>query len=442
MDGRDRQRPAPQVEEAGEGLNEGDVPFTPGTARAALAVRDFRVVWLGAFSSNIGTWMQNVVLGAYAFELTRSPAYVSLVAFAQLGPLLVLSVVGGLLADTVDRRRLLVGAQLVQLLGSLALAALVLGDDPSRAGIVAAVFVVGAGNALNAPAWVAMLPELAGRENMAGAISLNSTQMNASRVVGPAIGGLLFPVIGAAGVFTVNAVTYLFVIASLLAIRPPRAEVDASETRGFRRLLGGFAVARRDRLVRRALVSLTIFSFLCLPFTGQMPTIAAENLDMRPKSLAYGLLYASFGLGAVLGAVSIGTFLAARSKAKIMRTGMAVFAVALAAFALLRTAALAYPLVLVIGFAYFATVTSLNTVLQVHLDPRVRGRVMSLWLMAFGGTVPLGLLAAGPVAEATSITVVLLYGAVVAAGLAVYAHVTAVRGTGAEDEATEEAVPA
>ncbi len=403
--------------------------MTPGTARAALAVRDFRIVWLGAFASNIGTWMQNVVLGAFAFELTGSPAYVSLVAFAQLGPLLFLSVVGGLLADTFDRRRVLVVAQLVQLAGSLALAGLVAGNDPSRIGIVAAVLVVGSGNALNAPAWVAMLPSLAGRENMAGAISLNSTQMNASRVVGPAIGGLLFPAIGAAGVFTLNALTYLFVVASLLVITPPATVRDAEGPRGLRRLLGGFEVARADRLVRRALVSLTVFSLLCLPFTGQMPTIAAENLGMRPKSEAYGLLYATFGLGAVLGAVSIGTFLAGRSKARIMRTGLAVFAVALAAFGLLRTAAPAYPLVLVIGFAYFATVTSLNTVLQVHLDERVRGRVMSLWLMAFGGTVPLGLLAAGPVAEATSITVVLLYGAVVAAGLAWYAHVAAVRGS-------------
>jgi MFS family permease len=390
-------------------------------------VRDFRIVWLGAFASNIGTWMQNVVLGAYAFELTRSPAYVSLVAFAQLGPLLLFSVVGGLLADTFDRRRILVVAQVVQLLGSLALAALVLDDDPSQVAIVAAVFVVGTGNAINAPAWVAMVPDLAGRQNMAGAISLNSTQMNASRVVGPAIGGVLFAGIGAAGVFTLNAVTYLFVIASLLVVHPPPATVDASGPRGFRRLLGGFQVAREDRLVRRALVSLTVFSLLCLPFTGQMPTIAAENLGLRPKSLAYGVLYATFGLGAVLGAVSIGTFLADRSKAKIMRNGLAVFAVALAVFGLLRTAWPAYPVVLVIGFAYFATVTSLNTVLQQHLDDRVRGRVMSLWLMAFGGTVPLGLLVAGPVAEATSITVVLLYGAAVAAGLAVYAHRTAVR---------------
>ena len=427
LDTRDRRPPAPEVEETGDGLNEGDVPFTPGTARAALAVRDFRIVWLGAFASNIGTWMQNVVLGAFAFELTRSPAYVSLVAFAQLGPLLLFSVVGGLLADTFDRRRILVVAQVVQLLGSLALAALVLGDDPSRVAIVAAVFVVGTGNAINAPAWVAMVPDLAGRRNMAGAISLNSTQMNASRVVGPAIGGVLFAGIGAAGVFTLNAVTYLFVIASLLVVHPPPAVVDASGPRGFRRLLGGFQVAREDRLVRRALISLTVFSLLCLPFTGQMPTIAAENLGLRPKSLAYGLLYATFGLGAVLGAVSIGTFLASRSKAKIMRNGLAVFAVALAVFGLLRTAWPAYPVVLVIGFAYFATVTSLNTVLQEHLDDRVRGRVMSLWLMAFGGTVPLGLLVAGPVAEATSITVVLLYGAVVAAGLAVYAHRTAVR---------------
>jgi predicted MFS family arabinose efflux permease len=278
-----------------------------------------------------------------------------------------------------------------------------------------------------------MLPSLAGSENMAGAISLNSTQMNASRVVGPAIGGLLFPAIGAAGVFTVNAATYVAVIASLVAVRPPPAVVDTSGPRGFRRLLGGFEVARHDRLVRRALVSLTVFSLLCLPFTGQMPTIAAENLGIRPRSAAYGLLYATFGLGAVLGAVSIGTFLANQSKARIMRTGLAVFAVALAGFALLRTPLPAYPFVLVIGFAYFATVTSLNTVLQIHLDDRVRGRVMSLWLMAFGGTVPLGLLLAGPVAEATSITVVLLYGAVVAAGLAWYAHVTAVRP--AEEEA-------
>jgi MFS family permease len=427
LDTHEGRSPAPEVEETGEGLHEGDIPFTPGTARAALAVRDFRIVWLGAFASNIGTWMQNVVLGAYAFELTRSPAYVSLVAFAQLGPLLLFSVVGGLLADTFDRRRILVVAQVVQLLGSLALAALVLGDDPSRVAIVAAVFVVGTGNAINAPAWVAMVPDLAGRQNMAGAISLNSTQMNASRVVGPAIGGVLFAGIGAAGVFTLNAVTYLFVIASLLVVHPPPAVVDASGPRGFRRLLGGFQVAREDRLVRRALVSLTVFSLLCLPFTGQMPTIAAENLGLRPKSLAYGLLYATFGLGAVLGAVSIGTFLASRSKAKIMRNGLAVFAVALAVFGLLRTAWPAYAVVLVIGFAYFATVTSLNTVLQQHLDDRVRGRVMSLWLMAFGGTVPLGLLIAGPVAEATSITVVLLYGAVVAAGLAVYAHRTAVR---------------
>jgi MFS family permease len=427
LDTQEGRSPAPEVEETGEGLHEGDIPFTPGTARAALAVRDFRIVWLGAFASNIGTWMQNVVLGAYAFELTRSPAYVSLVAFAQLGPLLLFSVVGGLLADTFDRRRILVVAQVVQLLGSLALAALVLGDDPSRVAIVAAVFVVGTGNAINAPAWVAMVPDLAGRQNMAGAISLNSTQMNASRVVGPAIGGVLFAGIGAAGVFTLNAVTYLFVIASLLVVHPPPAVVDASGPRGFRRLLGGFQVAREDRLVRRALVSLTVFSLLCLPFTGQMPTIAAENLGLRPKSLAYGLLYATFGLGAVLGAVSIGTFLASRSKAKIMRNGLAVFAVALAVFGLLRTAWPAYAVVLVIGFAYFATVTSLNTVLQQHLDDRVRGRVMSLWLMAFGGTVPIGLLIAGPVAEATSITVVLLYGAVVAAGLAVYAHRTAVR---------------
>ena len=401
---------------------EGDAPIRPGTARAALANRDFRIVWSGGFASNIGTWMQNVVLGAYVYELTRSPLFVSVVYFAQLGPLLLFSVVGGLLADTVDRRRLLVFAQAEQLVASLLLALLVLGDDPPRAGILLCVLAIGIGNALNAPAWVAMVPSLVGRENLAGTVSLNSTQMNASRVVGPAIAGVLFPIIGAAGVFTVNAVTYVFVIISLLIVRMPPVPRRDDDGRGFRRLGGGFRVAREDPLVRRILVTLTLFSLFCLPFVGQMPTIAAENLGMEVDGLAYGLFYAAFGIGAVTGAMSIGTFLSRVDKGKVVRLGLVGFAVCLLVFALLRSAAPAYPVVALLGFCYFSMITSLNTVLQSHLHESVRGRVMALWLMAFGGTVPLGLLLAGPVAERSSITVVMLYGVVAALALALYAR--------------------
>ncbi|MEA3018515.1 MAG: hypothetical protein QOI47_39, partial [Actinomycetota bacterium] len=129
---------------------------------------------------------------------------------------------------------------------------------------------------------------------------------------------------------------------------------------------------------------------------------------------AYGLLYASFGFGAVIGAISSGTFLANVPRPKVVVRGMLGFSLALGTFAVLRHPLPAYPTVALLGFAYFATVTAMTTILQVHLDDAVRGRVMSLWLMAFGGTVPLGLMIGGPIAQATSITLVLLYGSIAA----------------------------
>lgn len=408
----------PTLADSEDALLEGDRTLETSAARAALRNRDFRVVWIGAFASNIGTWMQNVTLGALAYELSGSATFVSLVTFAQLGPMLVLSIVGGALADSVDRRRMTIAAQLARSVASVALAVVVLGDQPNRTAIVLTVLVIGIFNALNAPAWVALLPSLVPREQLAGAVSLNSTQMNASRVIGPAIGGVLYPAVGAAGVFAISAATVVFSIGGLLMVRtpaqPPR---DPSMPTGLRRLASGVAFVRRDATSRRILVGLFVFSLLCLPFIGQMPTIAQENLGMGTKSASYGLLYACFGLGAVTGAVSIGTFLSNVPRRTVILRGLLGFTASLATFALLRDPAPAYPVVALLGFSYFATVTALNTILQVHLDDSVRGRVMSLWLMAFGGTVPLGLMIAGPIAEATSITVVLLYGSVVALAL-------------------------
>ncbi|MBA3654320.1 MAG: MFS transporter [Actinobacteria bacterium] len=409
-----------EAEEATDALVDGDVAFSRGTARAALAHRDFRIVWTGTLGSNVGTWMQNVVLAAFGYRLTHSASYVSLLQFAQLGPLLFLATPAGVLADKVDRRKLLVAMQLQQLVFSFVLAWLARGGHPDKTLLVGCVLVIGIGNALSGPALSAALPQLVPRPDLAGAVSLQSFQTNASRVIGPAIGGVLFPLFGAAAVFSVNAVTYLFAVVAILAARfPPTPR--SHDLRGWRQLASGFAIAWRDRLIRRILVTMATMSFFVLPFIGLMPVIAADNLSMEVRSLSYGLLYAAFGTGAALGAMSIGTFLAGHSKPRIVRVGFAVFAALLAAFALSRAAALAYMVVAALGFAYFATVTSMSTVLQQHLDDRVRGRVMALWIMAFGGTVPLGTLAAGPLVDRTSITAVMLGGAAVALALAWYA---------------------
>jgi len=425
MSGRSPEGHEPDTEEATEAIIEGDLGFRRGTAQAALRNRDFRIFWGGTFASNIGTWMQNVLLGAFGYELTGSAVFVGILFFAQLGPLLFMSTVGGVLADVVDRRKLLIITQIEQLVLSVVLALLAAGGDPSRVALVACVFAIGVGNSLSAPAIAAILPTLVPRADLPGAVSLQSVQMNLSRVIGPAIGAVIYSRTGAAPVFAINAGTYLFAVAGVILARyHPHAPGEVEE-RGLARLLSGFRLAARDPLIRRILTTLVLFSFFSLTFVGLMPAIAADNFGIRPRSIEYGLLYASFGLGAATGAISVGTLLAGRSKAPIPRLGLVVFAGLLTVFALLRTDPPAYPLGFVLGFFYFLVITSLATVLQENVDDSSRGRIMALWIMGFGGIVPVGVLIGGFVANYTSVTLVLLIGAAAALLLAPYAKLDA-----------------
>lgn len=398
---------------------EGDRTFASGTARSALGHRTFRIVYFGAFASNVGTWMQNVVLGALAYDLTRSGTFVGLVIAAQLGPLLIFSVVGGMMADAFDRKRTLMALSVQQAVFSVLLAAVAIPDRPSKVLLVAVVFAIGVGNALYAPIFSAIVPILVPRRDMTGAISLNSVQMNASRVIGPAIGSFIYSSFGASWVFVVNAVSFTFVILSLVRVTLPRPVSTGAQ--GMHRLVEGFHVARADRVVRQCLVVIFVFSLLCLPFITQLPKIADIHLDIAAKSQGYGLLYACFGLGAVIGALSIGTVFAGSSKTKTTRRGLIGFAAMLAVFGSLRASTPAYVAILVLGAVYFAVITSLSTVLQQGLEDAVRGKVMALWIMGFGGTVPFGGLAGGVLMERFGILPVLLGGSLVALALAWWA---------------------
>jgi len=394
----------------------GDTRFVPGTARSALAHRSFRTLFVGAFLSNIGTWMQQVVLGAFAYELTGSATFLGVLVFAQLGPTLLLGPVSGLIADVVDRRKLLIGLSVEQLLAAVALAAIVSTADPSRTAMALVVLAAGVGNSVFMPAYSALLPALVGRDDLAGAISLNSAQLNASRVIGPAIGGIAYAAVGPGWVFLANALSYLFVIAAVARVAMPAVPAPDGE-RGWRKLTLGFRVARTDRVVGRALVTITAFSFFSLLWVGQMPVVAAENLGIDEDSSAYGFFYGAFGVGAVVGSLAIGTVFARRSNAQLVRVGLVVYAALLAAFALLRSPTLAYPTVLLVGATYFGAITALNTAMQSRLADNERGRVMGLWMMGFGGTVALSNLVFGPVIDRIGMRPVMLFGAVVAAVL-------------------------
>jgi MFS family permease len=419
------------LERIEDALIDGDVAYQRGTAQAALRHRNFRIVYFGTAASNIGTWMQNVILGAYALKLTGSPGYVGLIYFCQLGPLLFLSTTGGLLADIADRRRLLIGLQVTQMLLSFGLAVLAMSDHPSEVALVVVVFAIGIANALGAPGLSSILPTLVPREDLPGAVALASVQMNLSRVIGPAIGGALYAVFDASPVFAINAATYLFAIIGLAWASYPGHTGAVVEERGFRRLLSGVQIARRDPLLSRLLLTLASFSVISLPFVGLMPVIADHNLGIDPKSVAYGVLYACFGLGAALGAITVGTVFAQWEKVTLLRPGFIAFAVLLAVFGLLQTAGPAYVIGALLGYAYFIVITSLSTVLQEQIDDSQRGRVMALWIMGFGGMVPVGVLIASWLADATSITAIIIIGASFSIMLALWSSPSTLRRKGA-----------
>ena len=274
------------------------------------------------------------------------------------------------------------------------------------------------------PAYSAILPGLVGKQDLPGAISLNSAQMNASRVIGPVIGGVLYSLIGPAWIFAGNAATYLFVVAALMMVTLPVVQQAPTEPAGG----GSSRPASRWPATTgwsgRCLVTVFVFSLLALAFIGQMPVVAAHNLGIDlSKSADYGILYACFGTGALIGAISIGTVFARTSKPLLVRVCLVGYSIALCAFALQRSPVPADVCVAITGAFYFAFITALNTTLQARVHENVRGRVMALWMMGFGGTVGVGNLLIGPVVEAVGITTVLLFGAGVALGLAWYADV-------------------
>src|SRR6202042_1898028 len=197
----------------------------------------------------------------------------------------------------------------------------------------------------------------------------NSAQMNASRVIGPVIGGVAYHYVGPAWVFAGNAVTYLFVVAALMVVALPVLPQSAGHASRWRELTAGITTARDDRVVGRCLVTVFVFSLLALAFIGQMPVVAAHNLGINlSKSADYGILYASFGTGALIGAISIGTVFARTSKPMLVRVCLVGYSLALCSFALQRSPVPADVCVAITGAFYFAFITALNTTLQARVD--------------------------------------------------------------------------
>jgi predicted MFS family arabinose efflux permease len=269
-----------------------------------------------------------------------------------------------------------------------------------------------------------MLPSLVRPVDLPGALSLNSVVINGSRVVGPIIVAVLSQVgVTTAGFFFMNAATYLFVIFALLKVNIPSFTPDT--TQGWRRFTSGISLAREISGVSRLLLTLATFSLFSLPYVGLFPAVAYVNFGIAEDGATYKWLYATWGLGAALGGLAIGTKFAHRDQRKLVQYGFVGFAVSMVFFAVSRSAIPAFIFGFILGFAYFFTTTAMSIVVQSRLQPEVRGRVMSLWFMAFGGTVPLGNMLFGPVVDQYGARWLLLFGAVWALFLAWWCNVSA-----------------
>lgn len=396
-------------------LSSPKVPRT-GSVRAAFGHRNFRILSIGLFTSNIGTWMQNLALPAYIDDRTRQATWVALIGFAQLGPLLLLSIPGGVLGDKFPRRPWIVTNQSCQLVLSIGIA-LLISQDASLWAIFAVQLGIGTCNALGAPAMQSSIPLLVARENLPGALSINSVIINGSRVLGPILAAALIGLgVTVAQLFLINAASYVFLIAAVLMITIPHVKSESNE-RGIQKLLTGIRIARHRTVLSRMLIGMTAFSFLCLSYVSLFPSIARLNFDIDPGGPTYKWLYATWGLGACLGGLACGTLLLRFDRRKLINIAFKGFAATMLVFAFATGPQLAIPVGFLLGFFYFMVVTPMVTIFQTNIRDHERARVMSLWFMAFGGTVTVGALAFGPVVDRVGARPVLMVGVVGALGL-------------------------
>jgi MFS family permease len=389
----------------------------PGTARAAFSYRGFRIIFIGLALSNIGTWMQNFTLPAYIDARTGRPALVGLMVFMQLGPLLVLSIPGGVLADRVSKQKLQLIMQSASVVLTILIAYFVAGGFALWT-IFAAQLGIGIANALNAPAFQASMPLLVHRQDLPGAISLNSAMINGTRVVGPVLAAILAVAgLSVSAIFLVNAATYLFFIGALLIVRMPDVR-SGNTAKGWRSLLTGVNIARHRQVLSRLLLGMFMFSLFSLVYIGLFPSVVRLNLGVSASSTTYRWLYATWGAGAFLGALSVGTFLSQIDRKVLIVRGFIGFGISLGVFSQLRGPEFAFPVGFVLGFFYFLAATAITTTLQLNMKNTERATVMPLWFMVFGGTVPIGNLLFGIVIEWIGARAVLGFGAAFALFLA------------------------
>jgi MFS family permease len=364
----------------------------------ALRHRNYRLFFGGQGISLIGTWMQQIAISWLVYRLTNSPLILGVVSFSGQIPSFLLAPIAGVLADRWDRRSVLVATQILSMVQAFTLAFLTLTRVITVSQIVGVSVLLGLVNALDIPARQSFVVEMVERrEDLGNAIALNSSMFNGARLVGPSVAGILIATVGEGMCFLLNGLSYVAVIAALLAMRITPRRIETARPHVLRGLKEGVRYAFGFAPIKWILLLAGMINLVGMPFTVLMPVLARDVLHGGPGTL--GILMAAMGVGALAGAMYLAGRESVRGLGRTIAIASGVFGTGLIALSLSRTLWLSLAVMVVTGFGMIVQMASSNTILQTLVDEDKRGRVMSLYAMAFVGMAPLGSLLGGALAS-------------------------------------------
>jgi len=383
----------------------------------AFAYRDFRIMWIGACTSSIGTLMQTFAQAWLVFEISKSSFMLGLDSFLGSVPIVLFSLVGGVLADRTERQKLLLGSQFVQMACAFLLAGLFAGGLRQVWPILMLSFVAGTAQSFGGPAYSALIPTLVKPEDLPNAIALNSIQFNTARVLGPTVGGVTLTLLGASWCFGLNGISFVAVIISLLIIRPHFVPTKSGES-VFTSMKEGIRFIR-DQGAMEALIALAFsMTLLAFPLIVFLPVFAKDVFHGGPN--LYTILLVCSGIGSICGALTV----AAAGKHKnmgrtllLMLTGLGVL---ISGFALSHWLVLSCVLIFFSGAMLLAVFTSITSLVQMIAPDNMRGRVLSVYNVAFRGGMPVGSLVVGALVKEFTAPVVLAWNGILLAILGLY----------------------
>lgn len=390
------------------------LPFRLGVPRTFQALRgyNYRLYYSGLLISLTGNWMQTTAQAWLVLDLTDSPLALGSVIALQFLPYLLFSLPAGVIVDRFPKQRLIVVTQALAMIQALVLAALVFTGAVEIWHVYVLAGLLGLNNSIDNPARQSFLSELVSREDLTNAVALNSTLFNSARIVGPSVGGLLIAVAGVGACFLVNGLSYLAVLAGLLLMRRDLLRPAINKRAPFFRQIGeGLGYVRRTPDLLLPLLLMTVIGMFGYNFTVALPLLARYSLDANP--VEFGAMTSAMGFGSLIGALVVATL--QRTSWRVILWGAAGFSLLEAGVALSRWYVPTLLLLAFLGLCGIAFTTGINTTLQLNSTPEFRGRVMSLYVMVFGGSTPIGGLITGGLADRAGIQATLLLEATICA---------------------------